>query len=73
MNDFTEIEKINLQIQSLENKKKALSCNNIARKERTRRLIETGALAEKYFNLYNLSLDEKETFFKKASSLIKHT
>lgn len=72
MEHFSEIEKIDLQIQSLENKKKALSSNYIARKERTRRLIETGALAEKYFNLYDLSLDEKETFFKKASSLIKH-
>lgn len=73
MEHFTDIEKIEMQIVSLENKKKALSSENIARKERTRRLIQTGALAEKYFSIPPaLSLDEREAFFKKAASLIKH-
>ncbi|MGH2105137.1 hypothetical protein [Aerococcus urinaeequi] len=35
------------------------------RKERTRRLIQKGALAEKYFQIENLTPDETELFFKK--------
>lgn len=34
------------------------------RKARTKRLIETGALAEKYFNCSHLSIEEKEELFK---------
>jgi len=36
------------------------------RKARTHRLIQKGALAEKYFEISDLSPDETETFFKKV-------
>lgn len=35
-----------------------------ARKERTHRLIQKGALLEKYFNLYETSVEDTETFLK---------
>lgn len=41
------------------------------RKERTRRLIQKGALAEKYFQIDNLTPDETELFFKKIIQKIK--
>ncbi|MGH2083338.1 hypothetical protein PML80_09960 (plasmid) [Aerococcus urinaeequi] len=41
------------------------------RKERTRRLIQKGALAEKYFQIENLTPDETELFFKKIIQKIK--
>lgn len=41
------------------------------RKERTRRLIQKGALAEKYFQIENLTPDETELFFKKIIKKIK--
>ncbi|MDT2777449.1 hypothetical protein P7G96_13285 [Enterococcus thailandicus] len=41
------------------------------RKERTRRLIKKGALAEKYFQIENLTPDETELFFKKIIQKIK--
>ena len=40
------------------------------RKERARRLIQTGALAEKYFDIENLSMDEREVLFKMFSQFI---
>ena len=41
------------------------------RKERTRRLIQKGALADKYFQIENLTPDETELFFKKIIQKIK--
>lgn len=38
--------------------------NNRKRKERTRRLIQKGALLEKYFDCDNLSIDETESLLK---------
>ena len=46
--------------QKIENREKEK-----ARKERTRLLIQTGALVEKYFNLENIALDDRENIFKK--------
>ena len=40
------------------------------RKERARRLIQTGALAEKYFDIENLGMDEREVLFKMFSQFI---
>ena len=40
------------------------------RKERAKRLIETGALAEKYFELDGLSLEQREKLFKTFSQFI---
>lgn len=41
------------------------------RKQRTRRLVETGALAEKYFQIENLSIPEREELFKMFATFIK--
>lgn len=41
------------------------------RKVRTKRLIETGALAEKYFGLEELSVAEREKIFQTFSEFIK--
>lgn len=41
------------------------------RKKRARRLIETGALAEKYFDIENLTIPEREELFKVFSDFIK--
>lgn len=42
-----------------------------ARKERTHRLIQKGALLEKYFDLYETSVEDTEIFLKKLSSEVK--
>jgi len=44
--------------------------NNQARKERTRRLIQKGALLEKYFELDETSVEETEELLKIFSSYI---
>lgn len=41
------------------------------RKARTRRLIQKGALLEKYFEIDNLSVEETEEFLKQFSSYVK--
>ena len=42
-----------------------------SRKERTHRLIQKGALLEKYFNLYELNVEDTEIFLKEFSNKIK--
>ncbi|MED1303817.1 hypothetical protein BK704_11710 [[Bacillus thuringiensis] serovar konkukian] len=42
------------------------------RKERTKRLIQTGALCEKYFEISHLNISEREEVFKIFSSYIKN-
>lgn len=42
-----------------------------ARKERTHRLIQKGALLEKYFDLYETSIEDTEIFLKKLSNEVK--
>ena len=42
------------------------------RKERTRKLIQKGALLDKYFDTENLSIDETEDFLKIFMSKLKH-
>ena len=42
-----------------------------SRKERTRRLIQKGALAEKYFDIEDLTTEETEELFSTFSSFIK--
>lgn len=41
------------------------------RKKRTRKLIQKGALLDKYFETENLSIDETEDFLKIFSNYIK--
>ncbi|AOZ94884.1 hypothetical protein [Paenibacillus crassostreae] len=40
------------------------------RKQRANRLIQTGALAEKYFGIEHLSIDQREELFKIFSDFI---
>jgi len=40
------------------------------RKKRANRLIQTGALAEKYFEIYQLSIEEREELFKMFADYI---
>ena len=42
-----------------------------ARKERTHRLIQKGALLEKYFDLYETSVEDTEIFLEKLSNELK--
>lgn len=41
-----------------------------SRKQRAHRLIQTGALAEKYFQIHNLDMGEREKLFKTFSNFI---
>ncbi|UAK18098.1 hypothetical protein [Sporolactobacillus terrae] len=73
-------EKINtleMELESLDNKiqimKKDLKGRDQwdYRRKRAHRLIQTGALAEKYFGIENLSLTEREELFLMFASFIK--
>lgn len=70
---MNELEKINLRIENLENRKKALTkaIENTDRKQRTRRLIQTGALCEKYFEIEHLSIEDREEVFKIFANFFK--
>jgi len=71
MNDIDVVE---YKIKLLEEKKKAIekSLHNQDRKTRTRLLIQTGALCEKYFDIETLLLPEREAVFKLFSLYIKN-
>lgn len=69
-----KINKIDKQIEKLETEKKVLKRNinnQLSRKERTRRLIQIGALSEKYFDLKKNDLDEIELIFSQFSNYVK--
>ncbi|OTN86651.1 hypothetical protein [Enterococcus faecium] len=69
-----ELKKINDKINRLKIQKSILKANseqNIARKKRTKRLIEKGALLEKYFEIGYLTVEETEEFLKVFSEYIK--
>jgi len=76
-NNSDEIEKLNSQIDRLKKKKSEIKrtldgkTKYEYRKQRTRRLVQTGALAEKYFQIENLSISEREELFKMFSAFIK--
>lgn len=71
MNDIDVVE---YKIKLLEEKKKSIekSLHSQDRKVRTRLLIQTGALCEKYFDIENLLVSEREEIFKLFSSYIKN-
>jgi len=71
---MNDIDKVELKIKILEEKKKTIekSTHIQDRKVRTRLLIQTGALCEKYFSIENLSLSQREEIFKLFSSYIKN-
>lgn len=68
-----QVNKLDQQIEHLERKKKIYehSLSKESRKERTRRLIQVGALAEKYFELDGNDLHDVEEIFKQFSSYVK--
>lgn len=67
-----EFQKMDDKINALEQKKKVLEhkISNKARKERTRRLIQKGALLEKYIG-ENMSLKDTENLLKVLEAFIK--
>jgi len=75
--DRPNLDKINEKLNELKARRTSLArevkyADSIERrKQRTRRLVQTGALAEKYFNLEHLTIDEREEVFKIFSPYIK--
>lgn len=69
----SKIEKLDEKILQLEREKKILegSLKINQRKERTRRLIQIGALSEKYFDLYHSSLEDIEQVFSQFADFVK--
>lgn len=69
-----DLNDINKRIEKLKIQKNILRSNseqNINRKRRTKRLIEKGALLEKYFEIDYLNVEETEEFLKIFSEYIK--
>ncbi|CAI3417455.1 MULTISPECIES: hypothetical protein [Enterococcus] len=65
-----KIEKLTIQKNIL----KAQVNENLDRKKRTRRLIQKGALLEKYFDVEHLTPEETEEFLKIfAAYVVSHT
>lgn len=62
-----QIQKLKIQQQLLKNQ----STESAERKKRTRRLIQKGALLEKYFDLSHLSVEETEEVLKIFSSYVR--
>lgn len=65
----SELERLN------EYKKRLIKENRYAekvqtRKERAHRLIQTGALAEKYFDLHKLTIEQREELFKTFATFV---
>ncbi|MBU8732510.1 hypothetical protein KM915_20900 [Cytobacillus oceanisediminis] len=73
----SEIQQIDKTLHDLQEQKRRIQSeirgktNYQFRKERARRLIETGALAEKYFEIHNLSIQEREELFSTFANFIK--
>lgn len=67
---ISDVEK---RIQQLQERKKNIQrlASERERKKRANRLIQTGALAEKYFEIEKLSIEERESLFKIFSEYIK--
>ena len=67
MNELEQIRKLDLKIDSLEKEKKILKRQleqSQDRKKRTHLLIQTGALAEKYLPIQNMTFEEREIYFQ---------
>jgi len=76
-NRFQEAKELQETVRHLRQKKKRLE-NEVLRKVswekrkvRTKRLIETGALAEKYFGLEELTIEQREKVFQTFSEFVK--
>lgn len=76
-NKREQIKKLDEELQLLERRIKHIEQieknkrKNEERRKRTRRLIETGALAEKYFEIHDLTIEQREELFNMFSSFIK--
>ncbi|MCM3405527.1 hypothetical protein [Cytobacillus oceanisediminis] len=74
--ELADLSDIDKKIEQLKRRKHELTkqveykTKNNYRKERARRLIETGALAEKYFELNGLSISDREELFKMFSPFV---
>ena len=68
-----QISKIDAQIKKLEREKKIFehSLSKENRKKRTRRLIQIGAISEKYFDLYENDLQDIDEIFSQFSLYVK--
>ncbi|WP_368298893.1 hypothetical protein [Cytobacillus firmus] len=68
-----QISRLDEKIKKLEREKKIFehSLSKIDRKKRTRRLIQIGALSEKYFDLYHNDLHEIEEVFSQFANYVK--
>lgn len=66
-----KIEKIEQKIEQLKNQKKAIVQREKEkeRKARTRRLIQNGALVEKYFDCENISPEDLDTLLQEIISI----
>lgn len=71
---LSDLELLDFKEKTLEEKKKMIErkLHYNSRKARTRRLIQTGALVEKYFDIEHLSIEDKEELFKLFSAYIKN-
>ena len=65
-----ELEK-KIQKNELLMKQKKFYESNKERKLRTRKLIQKGALLDKYFDIDNLSVDDTESFLKTFAEYVK--
>lgn len=76
-NPFEESKQLKARINQLQQKKKQLETETRRkmmwekRKARTKRMIETGALAEKYFGLEDLTVEQREKVFQTFSEFVK--
>ncbi|WP_299091179.1 DUF3847 domain-containing protein [uncultured Metabacillus sp.] len=69
----SQISKIDEKIKLLEREKKIYehSLSKTNRKKRTHRLIQIGALSEKYFELHQNDLQEIEEIFSQFANYVK--
>ena len=76
-NRLQQANELQEKVKALQQKKKRLEnealrkINWEKRKARTKRLIETGALAEKYFDLAEDSMEQREKVFQTFSEFVK--
>lgn len=72
-----EFKDLSEKLTELQQKKKRLAnetrrkLNWENRKARTKRLIETGALAEKYFGIEDFTIEQREKVFQTFSEFVK--
>ncbi|WP_336765668.1 hypothetical protein [Paenibacillus sp. USHLN196] len=68
----TPISDIDIKIEQLEERKNRIVklASDKERKQRANRLIQTGALAEKYFGIEHLSIEKREELFNIFAAFI---